>query len=99
MEQLVMNGKEKLIFQGEGQLVIYQVGVFKQVMDMWKDSMSKAVQLVLRKSGRYGLQVSETKHYELNKKLKVFKRGIGITKTHETRRDRWGGNVNHKSLF
>jgi len=25
---------------------------------------------------------------------------IGITeKSHETRRDRWGGHVNHKSLF
>jgi len=29
-----------------------------------------------------------------------FERGIGITeKTYKTRRDRWGGNVNHKSLF
>ena len=34
------------------------------------------------------------------KKNKIFKQGIGIAeKSQETRRDRWGGNVNHKSLF
>jgi len=34
------------------------------------------------------------------KKIENFKRGIGITeKSHETRMDHWGGNVNHKSLF
>jgi len=33
-------------------------------------------------------------------KNKVFKQGIGIAeKSKETRKDRWGGNVNHKSLF
>ena len=36
----------------------------------------------------------------MNKKLEIFKMGIGIAeKSHETRRDRWDGNVNHKSLF
>jgi len=36
----------------------------------------------------------------VNKKFENFKRRIGIAeKSHETRRDRWGGNVNHKSLF
>jgi len=30
-------------------------------------------------------------------KNKNFKQGIGIAE--DTRRDRWGGNVNHKSLF
>ena len=31
-------------------------------------------------------------------KNKIFKQGIGIAeKSQETRRDRWGGNVNHKS--
>jgi len=31
---------------------------------------------------------------------KKFGRGIGIAeKTYKTRKDRWGGNVNHKSLF
>ena len=30
----------------------------------------------------------------------IFKQGIGIAeKSQETRRDCWGGNVNHKSLF
>jgi len=38
------------------------------------------------------LYTSVTKNY--------FKRGIGIAeKSHETRRDRWGGNVNHKSYL
>ena len=33
-------------------------------------------------------------------KNKFFKQGIGIAeKSQETRRDRWGGNVNHKCLF
>ena len=33
-------------------------------------------------------------------KIGNFKMGIGIAeKSHKTRRDRWGGNVNHKSLF
>jgi len=34
-------------------------------------------------------------------KNKIFKKqGIGIAeKSQETRRNRWGGNVNHKSLF
>ena len=33
-------------------------------------------------------------------KNKIFKQGIGITeKSQKTRRDHWGGNVNHKSLF
>ena len=33
-------------------------------------------------------------------KNKIFKQGIGIAeKSLETRRDRWGGNVNPKSLF
>jgi len=33
-------------------------------------------------------------------KIENFKRRIGIAeKTYKTRRDRWGGNVNHKSLF
>jgi len=33
-------------------------------------------------------------------KNKIFIEGIGITeKSLETRRDRWGGNVNPKSLF
>ena len=33
-------------------------------------------------------------------KNKIFKQGIEITeKSQETKRDRWGGNVNHKSLF
>jgi len=33
-------------------------------------------------------------------KIKNFKRRIGITeKSHGTRRDHWGGNVNCKSLF
>ena len=32
--------------------------------------------------------------------IKNLKYEIGIAKkSHETRRDRWGGNVNHKSLF
>jgi len=31
-------------------------------------------------------------------KNKFFNQGIGIAeKSQETRRDRWGGNVNHKS--
>jgi len=30
----------------------------------------------------------------------IFKRGMGIAeKTCKKRRDRWDGNVNHKSLF
>ena len=34
------------------------------------------------------------------KKIKFFKQGIGIAeKSLETRRDRWGDNVNPKSLF
>jgi len=34
------------------------------------------------------------------KNNKIFKLGIGIAeKSLETRRDRWGGNVNPKSLF
>jgi len=34
------------------------------------------------------------------KKIENFKRGTGIAgKTYKTRRDLWGGNVNHKSLF
>ena len=34
------------------------------------------------------------------KKLKIFNTGIGIAeKTYKTRGDRWGGNVNHTSLF
>jgi len=34
------------------------------------------------------------------KKLKKFKQGIGIAeKSQNTRRDCWGGNVNHKYLF
>ena len=38
-------------------------------------------------------------HY-MNKKLKISREGIGIAeKSHETRRDRWNGNVNHQSLF
>jgi len=33
-------------------------------------------------------------------KNKIFKQGIGIAeKSLETRRDRWGSNVNPKSLF
>ena len=33
-------------------------------------------------------------------KAENFKGGIGIAeKTYKTRRNRWGGNVNHKSLF
>jgi len=33
-------------------------------------------------------------------KNKIFKQGIGIAdRSQETRRDRWSGNVNHKSLF
>jgi len=33
-------------------------------------------------------------------KNKLFKQGIGIAeKSQETRRNCWGGNVNHKSLF
>jgi len=33
-------------------------------------------------------------------KNKIFKQGIGIAeKSLETGRDRWGGNVNPKSLF
>ena len=33
-------------------------------------------------------------------KNKIFKQGIGIAeKSQKTRRDHWGGNVNHKSLF
>ena len=33
-------------------------------------------------------------------KNKIFKQGIGIAeKSQKTRRDRWGGNVNHKYLF
>ena len=33
-------------------------------------------------------------------KIGNFKMGIGIAeKSHKTRRDRWGGNANHKSLF
>ena len=37
---------------------------------------------------------------QIQKKIENFKRGIGIAeKSHETRSDRWGGNVNHKSLF
>jgi len=29
-----------------------------------------------------------------------FKKGVGIAeKSYKTRRDRWGGNVNDKSLF
>jgi len=33
-------------------------------------------------------------------KNKIFKQEIGIAKkSQETRRDRCGGNVNHKSLF
>ena len=33
-------------------------------------------------------------------KNKIFKQGIGIAeKSLETRKDRWGGNVNPKSLF
>jgi len=33
-------------------------------------------------------------------KIKFFKQVIGIAeKSQETRRDCWGGNVNHKSLF
>jgi len=33
-------------------------------------------------------------------KIENFKSRIGIAeKSHETRRDRWGGNVNHKSLI
>jgi len=40
------------------------------------------------------------KHINKNGKIKIFKQGIGIAeKSQETRRDRWGGNVNHKSLF
>ena len=38
--------------------------------------------------------------FMINKKIGNFKIGIGIAeKSHKTRRDRWGGNVNHKSLF
>ena len=34
------------------------------------------------------------------KECKNFKQGIGIAeKSQETRRDRWGGNVNHKFQF
>ena len=33
-------------------------------------------------------------------KNQIFKQGIGIAETsQETKRDRWGGNVNHKCLF
>jgi len=33
-------------------------------------------------------------------KNEIFKQGIGIVeKSQETKRDRWGGNVNHKCLF
>jgi len=33
-------------------------------------------------------------------KNKIFKQGIGITeKSQETRRDRWGGNLNQKPLL
>ena len=33
-------------------------------------------------------------------KNKIFKQGIGIAEnSQETRRDHWGGNVNHKCLF
>jgi len=33
-------------------------------------------------------------------KIENFKRRIGIAgKSHKTRRDHWGGNVNHKSLL
>jgi len=41
------------------------------------------------------------KHTNQNVKKKyIFKQGIGIAeKSQETRRNRWGGNVNHKSLF
>jgi len=41
------------------------------------------------------------KHTNYNdKKNKIFKQGIGIAeKSQGTRRDPWGGNVNHKSLF
>jgi len=33
-------------------------------------------------------------------KIEYFNRGIGITEnSHETRGDRWGGNVNNINLF
>ena len=32
--------------------------------------------------------------------MKIYKQGIEIAeKSQETRRDHWGGNANHKSLF
>ena len=37
---------------------------------------------------------------KMNKKIGNFEMEIGIAEiSHKTRRDRWGGNVNHKSLF
>ena len=34
-------------------------------------------------------------------KIENFQKGIGIAekKVYKTRKDHWGGNVNHKSLF
>ena len=44
---------------------------------------------------------THTVHIQLEwLKNKIFKQGIGIAeKSLETRRDRWGGNVNPKSLI
>ena len=37
---------------------------------------------------------------QMNKKLKILKRRRGISeRSNETRKDCWGGNVNHNSLF
>ena len=53
---------------------------------------------------KWVIAVKEYYKYEMNMnkwlKNKIFKQGIGIAeKSQETRRDRWGGNVNHKCLF
>jgi len=46
------------------------------------------------------MNVDYKNYTNLMNEIENFKRGIGIAeKTQKTRKDCWGGNVNHKSLF